>query len=157
MKTRTCRAEQAPPPLGLDRRLVDRDPMVAHAFAAHLRDWRPDLEAKVELRRNDARGLPGVDLSTLEHTIEWPDGDGRAVFHQKWIDRSTRWWEARASGWTATLHMRPLPDTLAMALVGGSLAQVVDAPGAEAWTVTHAEVQGGLETRLELTRSAPEA
>lgn len=154
MQTMAHRTEHAPLSLGLDRRLVDRDPMVAHAFAAHLRDWRPELEAKVSLTRNDARGLPGVELSMLEHSIEWSDGDGRATFRQKWVDGSSRWWEKRESGWTATLHMRALPDTIAMALAGEPLSRVIDAPGAEHWMVSGAEVVGDTHTKLTLERRA---
>lgn len=129
---------------GTDRYLEARDPMLAHALEAHGREWRPDLQARLDLRRDDAQGLPGVELTTLEHSIEWPDGTGRAVFRQ--------WWISRESRWNAEMHMHPIPDTLANALEGRSLTDVVGAPGAGAWRVAAVEVVPGVHTRLSLTR-----
>lgn len=143
----------------MDKMLHDRDPVLAAALIAHGKDWRPDLVPVLELPRDDAQRLPAISLRTLEHRIEWAEGNGQAVFSQRWIDEDrSRWLRdgRQQAGWRAEFHMSPLPETLANALVGRTLRDVIDAPGAEAWRITTSTVVPGVKTTLGLVRKISE-
>lgn len=131
-----------------------RDPMLAAALDAHGHQWRPDLTPLTQLPRDDRRKLPGVELRTLEHRIEWPNGDGRAVHKQKWVQNDGR---GGQSGWRASFHMAPLPETLGLALIGRTLDHVIGAPGAEAWVVTDVLTVPGVQSMLTLGRARTQA
>lgn len=137
--------------MGMDRVLLDRDPMLAAAMLAHGADWRPDLQALTQLRRDDGRRLPGIELRTLEHRLEWPAGTGRAVFHVEWKE-SREPYGPRTTNWVARFHMMPLPETIALAVTGRTLDTVIDAEGADAWRVDEVETVPGFSSTLKLSR-----
>jgi len=142
--------------LGMDPVLLDRDPMLAAAVLAHGEQWRADLTACLELKRDDARRLPGIEVRVLGHRIEWPNGGGRAVHAQKW-QQSFEPGRKSQSGWVATFTMEPLPETIGLALVGQTLDRVIDAEGADAWRIAEVTIVPGLHTEMKLERAAREA
>lgn len=125
--------------------LMQRDPMLAKALEKHGAEWRPDLHAKLELPRNDEKGLPGIVLTTLEHTMEWPHGTDRAIWKQ--------WWNSRQGHWHCQMTLQPLPETMAAAIEGRCLSDVIDAPGADAWTIASVDLVTGVHTQLTMRRT----
>lgn len=124
--------------------LEQRDPMLAHALRLHGREWRPDLSERLEIPRRDDLKLPGVVVTTLEHSLEWPDGNGVALYRQRW--------QAKIGEWQSDLTMRAMPDAIAMAIMGHPLTDVINAPGAEAWIVEKVELVPEQKTILILGR-----
>lgn len=111
--------------------LMDRDPMLLHAVAAHGGEWRPDLQPVTSYTMDDARGLPEVQIRTTRHQMAWRTPWGLVRRDQKW--RNGPYAE---TGWHATATIPDgLPETMLTVLPGRPLSDVVQLPGAEAWLV----------------------
>lgn len=138
----------------IDPLLQSRDPILAAAVAAHGAEWRPDLQARLTLHRDDERRLPGVEMSSLEHRIEWRIGTGKAVLLVKWVMNDGA---GRRSHWHGEFHMGPMPETLATALDGRSLDHLIDADGAGAWRIASISGPASFGVILSLERRQEEA
>ena len=134
----------------LDRRsdpalLLERDPLLWHALRLHGRTWDQRVAARLDVPRDEAAGLPRLEVSSLSHRIVWRDLADGAVMDM--------WWISRRGGWKAQLTLPVLPDALTTALEGRTLDAVIDAPGADAWRIASVEVSDGVQVQLVLERA----
>jgi hypothetical protein len=145
------RGMRHPDPLEtMDRRsdpmlLMERDPLLWHALRLHGRTWNQAETAKLEIQRDEAAGLPRVEVSSLSHRIVWRDMTDGAVLDM--------WWISRRGGWKAQLTLPCLPDAISGALEGRTLDAVIDVPGANAWRVATVEVTDGVQVKIVLERA----
>lgn len=115
----------------LDPVLHDRDPMLAHAVAAHGAAWRPDLQSIMQLADAGTVDRPSVTLRAYDHRLHWQTGDAQVILTQRWREFSHGRW-----GWDVTLTTTArFCDTVGGALVGRTLDALIDAPGASAWLI----------------------
>lgn len=115
----------------LDSVLMDRDPMLAHAVAAHGAAWRPDLQSIMELRDAGTIDRPSVTLRAYDHRLHCQTGEHQTIVTQRWREFSHWKW-----GWDVTLTTTArFCETVGGALVGRTLDAVIGAPGASAWLI----------------------
>lgn len=142
-----------PMPLGRPtagwRAMINRDPMLALAVAAHAKEWRPDLTPHLRCAMDETRRLPEVSVRNAEHQIVWPTPTGSVRTQQEFLSdprRGAAHWHATATlpdGW---------PDVVVVAMAGRGLEEIVDLPGADAWRIARSERVPGIQVTLVLER-----
>lgn len=129
--------------------MMDRDPMLFHAVAAHGGEWRPDLRDTTSYAMDANRKLPEIEIRTLRHQMAWRTPDGLFRRNQEWCSGPYA-----PTGWSATATAPDMwPEIVLADLPGRRLADVVDLAGADAWVIEAAVRVPGFQVDLVLRRA----
>lgn len=128
-----------------DPALLDRDPMLAHALAAHGAKWSHGQTYLSLPGRGDAT-LPEVTLRVFDHRLQWRHGDALTIATQRHKEVRHGVWT-----WETMVSTGALPDAMSCALLGRTLDALLDVPGADAWLIDDV-VAGAGSTLVRLDR-----
>lgn len=120
----------------LDKRLVERDPMLGYLVAKAGHEWRPELEPILVFEEKDY----SISITNNFHTIEF----------QKVIRYQCHY--NVLSDWKNYAECNNLPEQLKISAVGKTLDALVDIPGAEILKITHYKDEPNDKTFLFLRK-----